>query len=137
MQKPLMNLNASLKNLARTCRYTVAASGCSYNVASACSEIKKMQILKRFPMFYSFNLSMRRDLKTSLRVPPKMQFLATSRLSLLTPVRAGGLVRNGYGRARGVGAAPRRQRSNDAIWPRNSTILRPVWRSKGRRHRVT
>ena len=43
---------------------------------------------------------------------------ATSRLSRSASVRVHVDVRNGHGRARGVGAAPRRQRSNEAIRPR-------------------
>ena len=43
---------------------------------------------------------------------------ATSRSSLSAPVRVHVDVRNGYGTARGVGAAPRRRRSNQAIFDR-------------------
>ena len=43
---------------------------------------------------------------------------ATSRLSRSTSVRFHVEVRNGHGRARGVGVAPRSRRSNEAIWPR-------------------
>ena len=41
--------------------------------------------------------------------------IATTRLSRLAPVRVHVDVRNGHGRANGVGAAPRRRRSNLAI----------------------
>ena len=43
---------------------------------------------------------------------------ATSRLSRLASVRVHADVRNGHGRARGVGAVPRRRRSNEAIFDR-------------------
>ena len=39
----------------------------------------------------------------------------SSRLSRSASIRLHVEVRNGYGRARGVGAAPRRRRSNEAI----------------------
>ena len=45
----------------------------------------------------------------------KYNIFATSRLSRSASVRVHVEVRNGYGRARGVGAAPRRRRSNEAI----------------------
>ena len=41
-----------------------------------------------------------------------------SLVSLSVYPRSRQCVRNGYGRARGVGAAPRRRRSNEAIWPK-------------------
>ena len=43
---------------------------------------------------------------------------ATSRSSRSAPVRVHVDVRNGHGRARGVGAAPRRRRSNQAVFDR-------------------
>ena len=45
----------------------------------------------------------------------KYNIFATSRLSRSSSVRVHVEVRNGYGRARGVGAAPRKRRSNEAI----------------------
>ena len=48
----------------------------------------------------------------------KCKIFRTSRLSCLGHVPAPGQVRSGYGKARGVWAAPHRRRSNEAIWPR-------------------
>ena len=57
-----------------------------------------------------------------VKIQPKYQdylleynIFATSRLSRSASVRVHVEVRNGYGRARGVGAAPRRRRSNETI----------------------
>ena len=51
---------------------------------------------------------------------PKYKKKRTSRLPRSASVRVHVKVRNGYGRARGVGAAPRRWRPNEAIRPKIS-----------------
>ena len=58
----------------------------------------------------------------------KYNIFANSCLSRSAPIPDPGQVRNEYGRARGVGAAPRRRRSNEAIGPRNSSFENPTLR---------
>ena len=70
-------------------------------------------------------LCRRQDTTEGSRVPPsKYNILETSRSSRSAPNRVHVEVRHGQDRARSVRAAPRRRRSNEAIWPRNSIFFR-------------
>ena len=69
---------------------------------------------------------------------PKYKNLRTSRLSRSAHVPDPGQVRNGYGRARGVWAALRGRRSNEAIWPRILVARIACWGRDGKKapHRI-
>ena len=67
-------------------------------------------------MFFSFKFCKCQDPRIVLGVyRSKYKILGTSRLSRSAHVPDPGQVRNGYDRVRGVRAAPRRRRSNEAI----------------------
>ena len=70
-------------------------------------------------------LQMPRSKNSSGVYRPKYKKNRTSRLFLSAYIRVHVEVRSGYGRVRGVGASPRRRRSNEAIRPRNSSLRIP------------
>ena len=86
-------------------------------------------------MFFSFKLCiyMPRSNNSSGVYRPKSKKLRTSRLFRSAHVPDPGQVRNGYGRARGVWAAPRRRRSNEAIWPRIIVPRIAYWGRDGKK----
>ena len=73
--------------------------------------------LEMLSLIYSFKLYiyMPRSKNSSGVYHPKYKKKRTSRLSRSASIRILVDVRDGYGRARGIGAAPRRRRSNEAI----------------------
>ena len=82
------------------------------------SNLEMMIIWKCCLLIYSFKLYICQDPRTARAYTSKIQKKRTSRLSRSASIRVHVEVRNGYGGARGVRAAPRRRRSNEALWPR-------------------
>ena len=100
------------------------------------SNLEMMPILEMLSLLYSFKLYIRQDPRIDVVSPLLVQALHTprsknrsgvyrpkykknkkrfSRLSRSPSIRVHVEVPNGYGRTRGVGAAPRRGRSNQAV----------------------
>ena len=64
---------------------------------------------------------------------PKIQKFTHFSIVSFSPRTQSGQVPNGYGRARGVWAARRRRRSNDAIWPRIPVPRIAYWGRDGKK----
>ena len=72
--------------------------------------------LEMLPLIYSFKLYICQDPRIARAYTAQnTKKKRPSRLSRSASIRAHVEVRDGYGRARGVGAAPRRQRSHEPI----------------------
>ena len=70
-------------------------------------------------LIYSFKLYVCQDPRIARAYTAQSnKKMRTYRLPRSASIRVRVEVRNEYDRARGVGAAPRRRRSNEAIWPR-------------------